>query len=516
MDHHPLHTKKNLSFLLIATFLGIATFLPALSAPFFYNDLPEILHHPAVADFSRLLSFANPAGLWQRPLTIVTYQANALIGGTDPFGYHLVNIALHLLTAYALFRWARRYGEARARWSALLFLVHPLATSSVSYISGRGYVLGTLLTLLALAALDRGTRRGAVAALLLAVMACLTKPFFLVSLVLVAAAAWIPHSDSTTRRFRIAIPLVSAAMILAYLLIRLPHQAADALIPADLQFAAQPLVWTKILELLLLPIHRGFLYGAELAAGWTALEIASAHFLWALLLFALLWTWLDLLHNGDRLLAITLLWLLIDLLGLSVTPKSEMLAEWRLYPLLAPFSVFAVTIVDALCHRGRVPPLVRPLLLSALVVGGAAGSWCQNHAWQSDARAWKSFLDADPASLTARFNFASALAREGKLREAGDQFRAVLASWEGSRTGCGAGADVILVGRTWSALGWIALREGQPAQAIPLFREALLWDPAREISWRGLGKGLNDAGDRTRGLQAETMVSFIRMQEAPK
>jgi hypothetical protein len=89
------------------------------------------------------------------------------LSGQDPWGYHLVNLAIHILAALALFGLARRtllsqtlrerFG-GQATWlacaAALLWLVHPLQTATVTYISeGLEALLGLFLLLAAYCAM---------------------------------------------------------------------------------------------------------------------------------------------------------------------------------------------------------------------------------------------------------------------------------------------------------------------------------------------------------------------------
>ena len=87
-----------------------------------------------------------------RPLVLISYALNYQLGGYAARGYHLVNLAIHLFcawTAYALFR---RLGQASgmALLAALLFVVHPLASEPVNYISSRSESLASLFFLLSL------------------------------------------------------------------------------------------------------------------------------------------------------------------------------------------------------------------------------------------------------------------------------------------------------------------------------------------------------------------------------
>jgi protein O-mannosyl-transferase len=109
------------------------------------------------------------------PLTWMTYGADYLLWGLDPFGYHLTNLALHGLTVGVVYVLGARLlalawtapvqPTPRARAlamgiAALLFAIHPLRVEPVAWVSARGSLLGGLLALLAVAAYLRAHMRG--------------------------------------------------------------------------------------------------------------------------------------------------------------------------------------------------------------------------------------------------------------------------------------------------------------------------------------------------------------------
>lgn len=84
-----------------------------------------------------------------------SFWANYRIGGESPLGYHMLNLLLHLATSVLivlvlarLLDWAGVQGNRRIVLSVFgggLFLLHPLQTESVSYISSRSEVLSVAL-----------------------------------------------------------------------------------------------------------------------------------------------------------------------------------------------------------------------------------------------------------------------------------------------------------------------------------------------------------------------------------
>jgi Flp pilus assembly protein TadD len=111
------------------------------------------------------------------PVTWLTLGLSYVLGGMDPWGYHLVNILIHAVNAVLFFYLARRLISAAAGdelpawahlWAAtfasLVFAVHPLRVESVAWITERRDVVSgmffLLTVLLYLRAVERGSARG--------------------------------------------------------------------------------------------------------------------------------------------------------------------------------------------------------------------------------------------------------------------------------------------------------------------------------------------------------------------
>ncbi|XP_022098339.1 transmembrane and TPR repeat-containing protein 2-like isoform X2 [Acanthaster planci] len=78
-----------------------------------------------------------------RPLCVLSYRLNHLLGRLDPFGYHLGNVLLHVLVT-GLFTYTARAVVLRRTMPAclagVLFAVHPVHTEAVAGIVGRADV----------------------------------------------------------------------------------------------------------------------------------------------------------------------------------------------------------------------------------------------------------------------------------------------------------------------------------------------------------------------------------------
>lgn len=88
-----------------------------------------------------------------RPLCVLTFRLNYLLGGFQPWGYHLVNVLLHCLATALLVRVARHV-FSRSRLTVgpaitgLIFATHPIHTEAVAGVVGRADLAACNLYLL--------------------------------------------------------------------------------------------------------------------------------------------------------------------------------------------------------------------------------------------------------------------------------------------------------------------------------------------------------------------------------
>ena len=173
--------------LLIAALLA---YLPSFDTRFFLDDFRIILENPLLHDFFDF------GAIWRfseaRFIGSITFAANYTLHAEDVFGYHLVNVLIHLLCGLALF-WLLRgliaspamadAQRRRLRWvpwiAVAIFLLHPLQTQAVTYIVQRYTSLMTLFYLASMAAFTWARLRGSLPLLALSaaglVLAALTK-----------------------------------------------------------------------------------------------------------------------------------------------------------------------------------------------------------------------------------------------------------------------------------------------------------------------------------------------------
>src|SRR5687768_15208994 len=178
----PLFRRAH-AWMVAAVLLAVLAYSPGLGGGWFFDDFPNIVDNPDVQptrlDLATLANAAlsSPASDIGRPLASLSFVANHALGGLDPFGWKLANLAIHLangwlvfLLTLALCEAAVRRGRPVARASATAVLVAcawlllPINLTTVLYVVQRMESLANLFVLLGLLGYVRARLRMQLAA----------------------------------------------------------------------------------------------------------------------------------------------------------------------------------------------------------------------------------------------------------------------------------------------------------------------------------------------------------------
>ena len=158
-------SNKNLGLITVLVVIGCLVYAFNLHNTLFWDDTDWIVNNPFVHSFSleniknwftkNTLAGIGLKSNYYRPFLFFTFTLNYIISGVAPLGYHLVSNGLHILNATLIFYLLMGAFKNRfvAFWASLLWLVHPLQTEAVTYISGRGDPLNVFFMLSALSLL---------------------------------------------------------------------------------------------------------------------------------------------------------------------------------------------------------------------------------------------------------------------------------------------------------------------------------------------------------------------------
>ncbi len=150
---------------------GMAAYSNSLSGAFVFDDAPAITENTSIRSLWRLDQVLLPVEKFDyyRPVLNLSLAVCYSIGELDVAPYHLLNLGIHLGAALTLFGLVRRTllldphdhhlckaSTALALVAALLWMLHPLQTESVTYVIQRCEAMYGLFSLLSLYCVVRG------------------------------------------------------------------------------------------------------------------------------------------------------------------------------------------------------------------------------------------------------------------------------------------------------------------------------------------------------------------------
>jgi protein O-mannosyl-transferase len=151
---------------LLVILFGFAVHGPALHGRYIWDDQTLIVRNPLIksplllAENFRHFLFADGFSSHYRPIQSVSFFLDYLVWKNDTLGFHLTNVLLHVGSAILLYFLLRRllplllsgsewrdresFRAATALLTALVWVVHPVHSAAVDYISGRADSLAFL------------------------------------------------------------------------------------------------------------------------------------------------------------------------------------------------------------------------------------------------------------------------------------------------------------------------------------------------------------------------------------
>lgn len=145
--------------LLLLICLTALCYLPFVNSPFIWDDQQFVTENQTIQsfNFAQMFKESTTAGgginsNYYRPLTSISFAIDTGWWGNNPIGFHLTNLVLHLTAGLLLFWLLINLGLSnRWRfWVTTFFLLHPVQTEAVTYISSRGDSLSTVFLLFGL------------------------------------------------------------------------------------------------------------------------------------------------------------------------------------------------------------------------------------------------------------------------------------------------------------------------------------------------------------------------------
>jgi protein O-mannosyl-transferase len=487
---------------------AVAAYASSLSVPFFFDDRPAIVDNPTIRQLAAIGQVLSPpndgSSAMGRPIVNLSLAINHAIGGTEPRGYHVLNVILHGLSGLVLLGVVRRtllQPVLRERWAAgsaltacavaVWWVAHPLQTESVSCVVQRTELLVGLFYVLTLYGFVRYAenpdgRRWAAISITACALGMASKEVMVTApvIVLLYDRTFVAGSfrEAWKQRRWLHASLGATWLILAILAMRSGGGRA-----ASAGFGLGITPWSYLLkqfeaivtyvQLALWPNPLVIDYGTAVAHDWAevalqalAVAIAGGATLWALVrrpVWGFLGAWFFAILAPSS----------------SFVPLvSQTMAEHRMYLPLAAIVAVLAGVGHALI--GARTLAVMATAASALGITTVA----RNHMLQDELALWSDTMAKRPENPRAHASYALALSDRDRYHEAIPHFERALA------------LDPKSVA-THQNLANAFVQVGSFPAAIAHYRRAIQLEPSLAIAHNSLGVALRKSGDMESALR---------------
>ena len=359
----------------VIVILGLAVYGNSLSGKFVWDD--QFL----IKDNVYIKSWSNSMKIFQedigasgkerysayRPVQTLTYMVNYSLGKLDVRPYHLTNVLLHIMVALSIL-WLIRMlsGDALlALLTAALFVVHPIHTEAVSYISGRADPLAAVFMLLAFIAYIRYLGSQRLTAYLLVVvcyiLALLSRENTLIFPILLILYHSMFKKDLRRGPFLGIVTIAAVYSVLRVTVLRsiLGHVSYTTTVLQRIpgSFVAV----TTYIKLLVLPLSLHMEYGKKLFTLTDPRAVAGIVIAVSLLAYALK------KKDANRLSSFAILWFFLALApSANIYPINAYMAEHWLYLPSIGFFLIVSQFICLLYKKGRLAIAAVVLVMLAI------------------------------------------------------------------------------------------------------------------------------------------------------
>ena len=454
-SEHPRAARLRLLGLLAIVSLA---YLNSFQGGFHYDDSHSIVQNPSIRSLASIPSYfvdsgtfsAEPRMAMYRPLVQVTYAVNYAVGGLDAQGYHLVNLAAHLLVValvcLTVGRLTRHAGLGW--WAALLYGLHPVHTQVVNYLSSRSESLAAAAVLgaLYLSSVARPPSRWGLAAYAGGLLAKSAAAAFLpLAALLRAVTPW---------RRPLAALWPYGAVTGAYVAFIwaegfLPRSLGQDVRPWAHHVLTQTKALTYYLHLIAAPVKLSVEPAFQVSRSLLEPAVAAS----GLLALSLCWISLRGLRRGV-VAGLGALWFLAALAVPFVVPLNVLVNEHRLYLPAAGVALALASLTRSSRRRSLVPGAALAAAVLALL------TWQRNAVWATDLRLWEDAVTKAPQAFRAHGNLGLARYEAGDLDGARQALERALELNPG-------------YAKTWSNLGLVLEAAGEVTGASAAYGQAL-------------------------------------------
>jgi hypothetical protein len=422
----------------LALLLGalVIVYLPAMAGGFIWDDLDYVEENESLRSLKGLgrIWTELEASPQYYPLVFTSFWAEFQVYGLDPRGYHLVNVLLHAVNSFLLWRLLRVLSVPGAGLAAGLFALHPVQVESVAWITERKNLLSGLFFFLtalawlrfrglppATSAVRRGTRYAWVVLFFVSALLSKTATCTL-PIVLLLVIWWQEGRISRRDLFEIApllalsvlTPLVTLAIESGYVAVEggwgLTWSHRLWLVGRAFWFYAAKLAW---------PLELIFIYPR-----WDLVEVSPRQYLGTValvLVLAIFWLARDRIGRGPLACMLAYAVMLAPTLGFAdfyFMRYSFVADHFQYLAMIGPVVLFSASAASLAERWPRAPRRVAQGAALVLLVALALVARERSRVYVSEEILWRDTIVRNPSAWMAWNNLGQRLLLAGRAQEA--------------------------------------------------------------------------------------------------
>lgn len=393
---------------------------------------------------------AIPSGNWH-PLTWLSHMLDIELYGLNPAGHHFTSLLFHILNTLLLFFILKRMTGAfwRSIFVSALFALHPLHVESVAWVTERKDVLSTFFWMLVMLTYAVYVKKGGASRYLLVLFfftlglmskpMLVTLPFVLLLLDywplgrfqfsgLKSSTAKSKNTDYGLTIYRLFLEKIPFFILLAISSTAtfLAELYAESVVfsktfPLNTRIFNALIAYISYLGKMIWPHHLGVFYPyPDRLPIWKVLGAA----------FLLIFISLLVIRELKRLPYLFVGWFwylgtLVPVIGFIQTGSQSMADRYTYIPLIGVFIIIAWGIPDLL-KGWRYQRIILSISSGIILLLLTIFTWFQASHWQNSITLFKHTLKVTTHNNIAHNNLGTALAKEGRLKEAAYHFREAL------------------------------------------------------------------------------------------
>jgi tetratricopeptide (TPR) repeat protein len=483
--------NKNIISIILIAILGFSVYFNSLGGKFIWDDRYLVRDNPYIKSFSNIgdvftKDIGAGAGIKSnsyRPLQLVTYMLDYAFWGLDVRGYHLTNVLLHIFTALCLYWLLNIFLKDNlvSLFAASLFVIHPIHTEAVSYISGRADSLAALFMLLCFIFYVKNGRSFIFMVLSFAA-ALLSRENSLILPVLLLVYHYAFREKVNVKSFLSLLSMTGLFLLLRLVFLK---PLAPDILASTTAWQRLPgffVALTNYTRLLFLPFNLHMEYGDKLFSFKQPGAIIGMVILLALLSYVIK------KRESRGIVFFSLIWFFIALLPSSnLFPINAYMAEhWLYLPSMGFFSIAAIGL--GYLYKTKRFRVVSVVVIIGIIVFYSIITIKQNNYWKEPIAFFKRTVKYNPGSARAFNDFGIAYREAGREEEAIRAFRKTIEINPQH-------ADA------YSNLANLYNSLGEKEEAIALFEKAIEINPYYTQAYNNLGNVYGSMGEYDQAIE---------------